>query len=248
MVKKNENFTRVPETILKRRKTVDELKAKHIEQSAQQKKKLERIKAQKSTFKHAEDFVKEARAVQRSRVRDKKYTKKAERNIPDPTAPVLFVIRLRGITKVTPDVRRILHKFRLDNGNEGTFVKVDHPTMQLLRRIEPYITYGAPTLESIRELITKRGYAKADGARRVPLSDNRMVEEHLGSCGMLCVEDLVHELSQAGPNFDKVNEFLWPFKLNTPPHGITKRPVHLLTKGESGDRADAINPLIASML
>ena len=33
-------------------------------------------------------------------------------------------------------------------------------TLNMLRRVEPYITWGTPNLKTVRELIYKRGYGK----------------------------------------------------------------------------------------
>jgi len=57
-------------------------------------------------------------------------------------------------------------------------------------------------------LIYKRGYGKVDG-KRIPLTDNRIIEASLGKYGITCVEDLVHEIYTVGPNFKKANNFLW---------------------------------------
>ena len=67
----------------------------------------------------------------------------------------------------------------------------------------------------MRDLILKRGFARAapadavdgdaaeaGGARRVrraPLTDNEVVERGLGKLGMVCLEDLVHEIHRS-PN------------------------------------------------
>lgn len=39
----------------------------------------------------------------------------------------------------------------------GVFLKVNKTTMNMLRRVEPHVTYGHPNLESVNELIYKRG-------------------------------------------------------------------------------------------
>ena len=33
-------------------------------------------------------------------------------------------------------------------------------TLNMLRRVEPYVTWGTPNLKTVRELIYKRGYGK----------------------------------------------------------------------------------------
>ena len=60
-----------------------------------------------------------------------------------------------------------------------------------------------PNLKSVRELIYKRGYGKVN-RQRVPLSNNQVIEEALGKYDILSVEDLVHEIFTAGPNFKQV--------------------------------------------
>ena len=59
-------------------------------------------------------------------------------------------------------------------------------------------------MKSVRELIYKRGYGKVD-KQRVPLTDNAVIEAALGKYDILCVEDLVHEIVTAGPNFKQVS-------------------------------------------
>jgi hypothetical protein len=46
----------------------------------------------------------------------------------------------------------------------------------MLRRVEPYITWGYPNLKTVRELIYKRGYGKVNGSR-IPLTDNSVIEQ-----------------------------------------------------------------------
>jgi len=60
-----------------------------------------------------------------------------------------------------------------------------------------------PNLKSVRELIYKRGYGKVD-KQRIPLTNNAVIEGALGKYDILSVEDLVHEILTAGPNFKQV--------------------------------------------
>lgn len=70
----------------------------------------------------------------------------------------------------------------------------------MLLMVEPYITYGEPNLKTVRELIYKRGYGKVN-KQRIPLSSNAVIEESLGKFGIISIEDIVHEISTAGPAF-----------------------------------------------
>jgi large subunit ribosomal protein L7e len=87
-------------------------------------------------------------------------------------------------------------------------VKLNKATVQLLRLVEPYVTYGYPSNEIISKLIYKRGYGKVNGSR-IPLQNNEVIEKCLGKYGIICMEDLVHEIITAGPHFKEANSFLW---------------------------------------
>jgi hypothetical protein len=38
----------------------------------------------------------------------------------------------------------------------------------------------------------------------------------LGKYGIICVEDLIHEIYTVGPHFKQASNFLWPVKLSAP--------------------------------
>jgi large subunit ribosomal protein L7e len=93
----------------------------------------------------------------------------------EPEARLAFVIRIRGINDLHPKTRKILQLLRLRQINNGVFIKVNKATMNMLRRVEPYIAYGYPNLKSVRELIYKRGHGKV-GKDIIPLTDNSIIE------------------------------------------------------------------------
>ena len=158
-----------------------------------------------------------------------------------------YFISFSSINKLAPKPRKILQLLRLIQINNGVFVRVTHTTAQMLRLVEPYIAYGYPNLKSVRELIYKRGYGKAD-KQRVALSDNKIVEAALGHLGIVCVEDIIHEIFTVGPNFKAVNNFLWPFQLSSPNGGFHERKVkHFIEGGDTGNREELINDLIRKM-
>jgi len=117
----------------------------------------------------------------------------------------------------------------------------------MLKSVEPYLAFGYPNLKSVRDLIYKRGFGKVD-RRRVPISDNAVIEKSLGKFGIQCVEDLVHEIYTVGPNFRQANRFLWTFKLNTPKGGWSDVKRHYNEGGDVGNREDKINKLLRKMV
>lgn len=170
---------------------------------------------------------------------------KGEFYIP-PEAKVLFIIRTKGINKINPKVKSILRLLRLRQINNGVFMKVNTATFQMLRRIEPYVTYGFPSRSVISQLIYKRGFGKMNRSR-IPLTDNLLIENSLGKYGITCIEDLIETISNVGENFKEANNFLWPFKLSTPKGGWVNKNHSFQNGGDWGNREEMINSLIKRM-
>lgn len=117
----------------------------------------------------------------------------------------------------------------------------------MLTIIDPYVAYGYPNLNTVRELVYKRGYGKVN-KQRIALSDNQIIEENLGKYGIVCMEDLIHEIYTVGPNFKQAANFLWPFKLSNPNGGFrTRKFKHFIQGGDTGNREEHINALVRQM-
>lgn len=116
----------------------------------------------------------------------------------------------------------------------------------MLRLIDPYISWGYPSLKTVRRLIYKRGFCKVRG-QRLPLTNER-IRHKLGRHGILCVEDLVHEIYTVGPNFKAASSFLWRFKLNNPTGGFRKKGRHFVEGGDFGNRENYINKMLKTMV
>jgi large subunit ribosomal protein L7e len=69
----------------------------------------------------------------------------------------------------------------------------------------------------------------------------------LGKHGIICIEDLIHEIYTVGPAFKQASNFLWPFKLSPPRHGMDKKRLHYIEGGQAGNREQYINNLVRSM-
>jgi len=142
--------------------------------------------------------------------------------------------------------KKALQLLRLRQIHNGTFVKVNGASKQILKLVEPYVTYGAANLKTVSDLVYKRGHAKI-GRDRIALTDNAIIHNNLGKMGVHCMEDVIHELYTCGPNFKKVNNFLWPFKLSSPNGGFSKKRIHFAEGGDAGDREHYINRLVRKM-
>ncbi|CAN6571172.1 unnamed protein product [Malus baccata var. baccata] len=234
----------VPESVLKKRKREEEWAlAKEQERVAANKKKAEN---RKLIYNRAKQYSEEYEQQEKELIQLKREAKLKGGFYVDPEAKLLFIIRIRGINAIDPKTKKILQLLRLRQIFNGVFLKVNKATLNMLHRVEPYVTYGYPNLKSVKELIYKRGYGKLN-KQRIALTDNAIVEEALGKFGIICTEDLIHEILTVGPHFKEANNFLWPFKLKAPLGGLKKKRNHYVEGGDAGNRENYINELIRRM-
>merc|ERR1711898_33429 len=161
-------------------------------------------------------------------------------------ARLIFCIRIAGINKLSLKPRKILQLLRLRQLHNGVFLKVNRPIINMLRYVAPYVTFGYPNLKTVRELVYKRGFGKVN-KQRVPLTDNSIIEGALGKYGIVCIEDLIHEIYTVGPNFKSASNFLWPFKLSSPTGGYSQKGISFTEGGDYGNRDGKINALVRQM-
>lgn len=163
-------------------------------------------------------------------------------------APMVFCVRIRDQVGCPRSVKAALTRMRLNKLYEGVFCRYNESTRKLLHLVEPWVIYGIPTKGMVEDLIHRRGHGKIDG-KRVPLSDNTILEKALGeSTGIICVEDLVHELTTVGENFSKANTFMWPFQLAAPKSKFQKDKLNEKDDGDYGDKGERMNDYIKQML
>ncbi|XP_051114112.1 60S ribosomal protein L7-2-like isoform X1 [Andrographis paniculata] len=234
----------VPESVLKKQKRNEEwalAKAKELEEA-----KKKKAETRKLICKKAKEYAKEYEENERQLIQLKREARLKGGFYVSPEAKLLFIIRIRGINAMHPQTKKILQLLRLRQIFNGVFLKVNKATLNMLHRVEPYVTYGYPNLKSVRELIYKRGYGKVN-KQRIALTDNSIIEQTLGKTGIICVEDLIHEIMTVGPHFKEANNFLWPFQLKAPLGGLKKKRNHYVEGGDAGNREDYINELIRRM-
>ena len=164
-------------------------------------------------------------------------------------AKVVFVVRVRGEHNLPKEVKKVLSTLRLRNANEGCFCRYTESSKKTLDLVAPYVVYGPISDRLIAELIERRGFAKIDG-KRIPLSDNTIIENALGGdTGIICLTDLVAEITNPSSDFAKANAFLWPFRLAEKEDGFGRKTLKI-TKGKSdvGDMGQMMNGVLKSMM
>lgn len=231
----------VHETVLKKRKANEEWAIKKRERVDARKRRY--IENKKFAIKRPEQFVKEYRDKELDRVRTRQRLKLRKLPTTGLKSDLLFAIRIQGKNDMCPQTRKVLKRLRLRHILNGVFLKANDAAYRLLTSVEPFITYGYPNLKSVRELIYKKGCGMID-KQPVPLTDNNVIEQALGKHGIICIEDIVHEIATVGPHFRTVTSFLWPFKLKRPERlpKMSKRPYK--NGGDAGNREEHINKFI----
>ena len=164
-------------------------------------------------------------------------------------APYVFVIRTREDAGNPPrKILSILQLLRLKEPNTGVSVKYTPVAKKHLHLVEPWVVYGKPSDGIVEDLLERRSYGNI-GGERVPLSDNTIIEKELGNeHGLICMEDLVHELTGAGDLFDVVAKFLWPFPLSSSRTKFEKNLLAIKQGKDYGDKGDEIDEYIKQML
>jgi len=234
----------LPESLRKKRKTAEQrLKFKKMKMRLTKKK---NVYLRRKILKRAEKYDMEYQKKERTAIRLRRLAKNSGNFYVEPEPKVALVVRIRGINGVSPKVKTILRLLRLRQLNNAVFVRLNGASLQMLQLVEPYVTWGAPNLKTIRELIYKRGYAKVNG-QRIAITDNKVIKQRLAKHNVICMEDIIHEIFTCGRAFKKVNSFLWPFKLSNPRGGLVKKNIHFNEGGDAGDREHFINRLVRKM-
>jgi large subunit ribosomal protein L7e len=239
---------KTPESVLKKQATQAKLAeaAAAAKAAAEAKAIADAAKFEAISEKHEAEYEASERAAIENRRKAK-----AEGGFFVPAQPKLaLVIRIRGTIGVSPKAKKVMQLFRLRQLHNATFVKLNEATIRMLRLIEPYVTYGYPSLTTVKKLIYKRGFGKLN-KQRIPIGTNDVIQDGLGpTTGIECTADLIHEIYTVGPNFKKANNFLWPFKLSNPTGGFSTKTkmLHFMEGGECGARGEEINKLVKKMI
>lgn len=166
-------------------------------------------------------------------------------------ASTIFCTLIRPAVHTTPKtVRRTLSTLRLRKVHEGVFLQYTPAVRKMLHLVEPYVLYGVPSVETIGDLVRRRGFCKIDG-KRVQISDNNIIEEQLGDAGLICVEDLIAVLTSkeiGDEAFGRVSKFLWPFRMSARKSKFQKRLLDLKDGKLYGDQGEVMNGYIREML
>jgi large subunit ribosomal protein L30 len=151
----------------------------------------------------------------------------------------IFVVRIRGgvdVPKVKEDTLKML---RMERNNYATLIKENPSYTGMLRKVKDYITWGEPSLETLRILLEKRG--KLAG-------DKMVTDEALKELGFTGVDALTNAIHTGEVEFSQLNGVKPFFRMHPPKKGFKKSVKRSYRdQGELGYRGEAINELIERM-
>lgn len=151
----------------------------------------------------------------------------------------LLAIRIRGGVNAPVRVEDTLRMLRMERNNTATLLDDRPEYLGMLQKAKDWITWGEPTLETIRLLLEKRGEAPGGG---------RIDAEMLKTLGYKDLDALAAALHACQVEFNKLDGVKPFFRLHPPSKGFkrtVKRPYR--AGGELGYRGDAINELARRM-
>ncbi|KAJ1498043.1 60S ribosomal protein L7, partial [Coelomomyces lativittatus] len=131
--------SKVPETVLKRRKAYATGKARIAALSAKRQK--DKKRKRKVILKRADSYIKEYREMEREKIRLRRAAKSSNKLYVEAEPKLAFVIRIKGINKIPPKPRKVLQLLRLIQINNGVFVRLTKATLEMLKLVEPYVAY-----------------------------------------------------------------------------------------------------------
>ena len=211
----------VPETLLKRRRTLDELQQRRQETVQKQVKRRRVVRGENVVLKRPEQFVRENKIKEGSNNKMNRRRRESQKRkslaIPksELKETVGFVIRIHGGRHASPEIKSELRSLGLTKKYDGVFMKLDKEAIARLKAIDAYVAYGYISLNSVSELIHRRTYSVLGGSKS-KLSSNLAVEKAFGEKDLLCLNDLVHEIFTVGTHFSDVLGVLCTYRLSAP--------------------------------
>ena len=94
----------------------------------------------------------------------------------------------------------------------------------------------------------KKKYYFIVGNNEQNLLENIEIENSLGKYGIICLEDIIHELSYETKNAPYVLDYLGYFKLSRKDEGFDKVNIPFNKGGNQGFRGEKINSLLKLMI
>jgi len=146
------------------------------------------------------------------------------------------VIRIKGSVKASRDELATLKMLNLTRANHATIIPKTESFNGMLKKVEHYITWGEPTLKTIKKFLKKIEL----------IGGGSLDEERLKMLGYSSIDELAEKIYRAEITLSKLKDRgLRPYVRLHPPRGGFKGTIkkHVSAGGEYGYRGERINEL-----
>ena len=151
----------------------------------------------------------------------------------------VLVIRIRGGIDVPWYVKDTMRMLRVDHNNYATLLKETPSYLGMLRKAKDHITWGEPSLETIKLVITSRGKL---------VGDKPITEETLKELGYEGLDRLAAKIKSSEVEFSTLNGIKPFFRMHPPKKGFRRSVKHPYNdRGELGYRGETIDELAKRM-
>jgi large subunit ribosomal protein L30 len=152
----------------------------------------------------------------------------------------IVIVRVRGNVGTSKEIEEVFRQTHISRKNHATLIHGSPSNDGILRKLKDYATWGEVSLNTVTELLAKRGM----------LSGNRKITEEYAkaSLGYESLTSLAKDLHEARVDLKDLKGVKPLFRLHPPRkgfHGSTKKPY---PEGELGYRGEAINSLLTRMV
>lgn len=173
-----------------------------------------KLRSKKRDYKKPEYFITKYLKAERDTKRMRRVLNKNSffENIVEDSPKILVAMRHRAHKIASNQCNLILKNLGLSRLHNTVLLKNSTESLALLKMIEPYVCYGYPTIQTVRDLIFKHGFLRING-KKTAISSNKLIEDNLGKFGCICIEDIVHDLFTVSENFKNVRSLLLPFSV-----------------------------------
>lgn len=162
----------------------------------------------------------------------------------------VIVLRLCGMNeRISKPVYETLKEWRLLKLFSAVIVDYNQENFNKLTEISNYVTWGFPDKKTIISLVNKRAKVYSKVEKSLNDLDNNEIELALGKSGILCIEDIIHELNSHKSKVRKIVMDYLGFFLLSPCDEIKEDTIKpFYNGGNTGYRGDKINSIINKMI
>jgi len=161
----------------------------------------------------------------------------------------IIAIRLRGQVNLDQKRKETLHRLHLTRVNHAILIDDRPEYIGMLDSVKDYVTWGEIDMETLAKLLAKRAYVvdpNREPKTKKPLLTDKYIATHTQYRG---IKDLSEGIVKGQIKISNVPNLIPVFRLTPPSGGFQfsiKRPFK--SRGELGNRGDAVNSLLLAMI